>query len=232
MRILVVQHVPFEGPGHIADWARARGYPLTIMHPYAGMPWPALAALERLVLMGGPMSVHDEAEHPWLVGEKRLIADAIAAGKSVVGVCLGAQLIARTLGAAVRPNAQREIGWFPLELTAAARALPLCAAWPERLLAFHWHGDTFTLPPGALHVARSAACAQQAFLYAGRVLGLQCHLETTPASLAALHAHCGAELAAGGPFVQTAEELFAVGAAEYAALHRVLESVLDRLGAE
>ena len=133
-------------------------------HVYRGDPAPALDSFDRMVVMGGPMGVHDEQEHPWLAPEKAFLRRVVDAGKSIVGVCLGAQLLANVLGARVYRNPHREIGWFPIELTAAGTADPVFGPLAPGLSVYHWHGDTFDLPPEAVHLARSAGCAQQAFL--------------------------------------------------------------------
>jgi GMP synthase-like glutamine amidotransferase len=228
MRIHVLQHVPFEGPARIAHWARERSHVLTVSHLYAGDPVPELDAFDRLVVMGGPMGVADEAEHSWLRPEKARIADAIAAGRSVVGICLGAQLVADALGARVYRNAHKEIGWFPVQLTDAGRAHPLCEGLPAEQTVFHWHGDTFDLPPGAVHLARSAACEHQAFVIDDRVLGLQFHLESTPESVDAICTE-GAEEIVSDTYVQSAERMRTAPPEHYAAINRTLELLLDRL---
>lgn len=228
MRVHVLQHVPFEGPGHIATWATARGHGLTHSLLYAGAPLPDPTAYDLLVSMGGPMGVGDTAAHPWLAPELEHIRAAIAAGRAVLGVCLGAQLIAAALGAAVYPNPVREIGWFPLHPTAAGRAHPLGAALGEAGTVLHWHGETFDLPAGALHLASSSACPHQAFLYGDRVLALQCHLEVTPAAVAALCTHASADLVPG-PWVQDAASIQAAATTRCAPLHALLEGLLDRL---
>lgn len=189
---------------------------------------PAVAGFDRLVVMGGPMSVGDTEACPWLEDELALIAEAIAAGKSVVGVCLGAQLIAAALGARVYPNAAKEIGWLPIRLTDQARGLDFCDGLPAEQTVFHWHEDTFDLPAGAVHLAESEACANQAFLIDGRVLGLQCHLESTPASVAAICEHCADDIVPGR-FVQTVAEMRAADPDLYAGIGRTLEPLLDRL---
>jgi GMP synthase-like glutamine amidotransferase len=230
MHIQCLQHVPFEGPFGIADWARARGHALGITPLYEGAPLPDPVSFDWLVIMGGPMSVGDESEFTWLAPEKACIRAAIAAGKTVIGVCLGAQLIAEVLGARVYRNAHKEIGWMPIELTAAAQASSLFGFLPPRLTVFHWHGDTFELPVGAEHLARSAACEQQAFLYNERVLGLQFHLESTSESVAGIVAGCADELVPG-PYVQDRERLLAADAAEYLGIRAALDGILDRLPA-
>lgn len=228
MRLHVLQHVPFEGPAGIAEWANARGHALRVSHLYAGDRLPHSAAFDRLVVMGGPMGVADEQDYPWLGPEKRCIADAIAAGRSVVGVCLGAQLIAAALGAQVYRATHKEIGWFPVTLTEAGRRHPLCASLPAEQTVFHWHGDTFELPAGAVQLYRSEACAQQSFVIAERVLGLQFHLESTPESVAAICAHCADEVEPG-PTVQTLEAMRAVTPEHLQAMHRTLATLMDRL---
>jgi GMP synthase-like glutamine amidotransferase len=230
LRIQVLQHVPFEGPAAIGDWAADHGYPVAATHLYRGDPLPALDAFDRLVVMGGPMGIYDERDHPWLASEKAFLRQTIDAGKSIVGVCLGAQLLADALGSRVYRNAHREIGWFPIELTAEARSEAVFGPLAPGLKVYHWHGDTFDLPPGAVHLAYSAGCAQQAFLYGGRVLGLQCHLETTPASLAGLVAHCADEISPG-PYVQDAATMLAAEPSDYARIHSAMSGLLDRLPA-
>lgn len=230
MRIHFLQHVPFEGPAGIGAWAARKGHSVTTTPLFEHGRLPGIEAFDWLVVMGGPMGVRDEADYPWLANEKELIGAAIAAGKTVIGVCLGAQLIAAALGARVYRNAHREIGWFPIELTDQGRASDLFAFLPPRLQVLHWHGDTFDLPAGAVHPARSEGCEHQAFLYADRVLGLQFHLESTPASVADLVANCADEIVPGS-YVQDAERMLAATEEDYTCINQALFGILDRLPA-
>jgi GMP synthase-like glutamine amidotransferase len=225
MRIDVLQHVSFEGPGAIAAWAHERGYRLRSVRLDQGQAVPGAGDSDALVVMGGPMGAHDEGSHPWLAAEKRLIAQTIGSSGRVLGICLGAQLIAAALGARVFRNAEKEIGWWPVEWSAAGAA-QLLDGRPLRMTVFHWHGDTFDLPQGAVHLARSAACANQAFAIGERVLGLQFHIEVTPESVRALVQNGAADLARA-PYVQTAEAILNE-TGHYQELNTLLFEVLDR----
>ncbi|XFA72874.1 type 1 glutamine amidotransferase [Thermosynechococcaceae cyanobacterium Okahandja] len=225
MRLHYLQHVPFEPPAQIATWAKARGHSWQGTHLYVGEGLPRITDIDAVIVMGGPMGVDDEAHYSWLAAEKAFLAAAIARGLPILGICLGAQLLAQVLGARVTPGATKEIGWYPIELTTAAQAHPWFQAWPESLTVFHWHGDTFSLPDGALPLASSAACAQQGFLWGDRLLGLQFHLEVTPASIAELLHHGQAELVAG-EYIQSAADIMA-NADQTQRLTPHLEALLD-----
>jgi GMP synthase-like glutamine amidotransferase len=226
MRIHYLQHVPFEGPAHIATWASSRGHRLAGTRLHAGEPLPELSGLDWLVVMGGPMGANDEREHPWMRDEKALIEEAIAEGKPVVGVCLGAQLIASVLGAKVYRNAHKEIGWFPVR---KAPGLPTSSAFagaPAIFTPLHWHGDTFDLPTGSRRLASSEGCTNQAFEYRS-ALALQFHIEASEDSVRALLDHCAREIGEG-PYEQ---DPIVLGdcKAQVAAIRPILFSVLDRL---
>ncbi|MBI2480305.1 MAG: amidotransferase [Planctomycetia bacterium] len=227
MRIHYLQHVPFEGLGSMQPVLLAAGHTITVSRLYEAAALPTTEQFDWLIVMGGPMGVYDEREYPWLDTEKRLIENAIEDDKIVLGVCLGAQLIASVLGASVYANSHKEIGWFPVERTAAAAASGLGGTVPASVEAFHWHGDTFDLPAGALHLARSAACENQAFVYRQRILGLQFHLETTRESAEALIENCGHELV-GGPYLQSAEAMLS-GDERFTRINQVMKDLLERL---
>lgn len=179
MNIHCFQHVPFEGPGYIIDWVKSHGHAWSYTHFYEeDYEIPPLHEIDALIIMGGPMSVYDGDQYPWLTAEKQYIRTAIAAGKNVMGICLGAQLIAQVLGAAVKPALNREIGWFAIEPTEEAGEIP----WLQELfeagpVVFHWHADQFEIPDGAVNMASSLANKNQAFAVGSQVLGLQFHLE-------------------------------------------------------
>jgi GMP synthase-like glutamine amidotransferase len=226
VKIHCLLHVQHEGPALIADWAAARGHDLTEVHLYRDDRLPGRMDLEWLVVMGGPMNVYEHDRYPWLDPEAELIRAALAAGKRVLGICLGAQLMAKALGARVSENAHREIGWFPVTLTPEALRTDLFEGFPASVPAFHWHGDTFEIPAGALPLASSAGCAQQGFvLDGGRAVGLQFHWEVRPVDVEAWLA--GGDALRPGPYVQSAEAMRA--AAGFERSRQLLETLLDRM---
>jgi GMP synthase-like glutamine amidotransferase len=229
MRIHIIQHVAFEGPGAIAEWALERGHLMTLTEQSRGGRLPSLNDFDFLVVMGGPMSANDDSRFAWLTAEKQLIAEALRKGKAILGVCLGAQLVAQVLGARVYPNREKEIGWFPVRLTPEAAASGLFRGLPAEMTVLHWHGETFDLPQGAVRLAETVVCRNQAFELDGRVLGLQFHLEVLPQGLEDLIQHSAADLVRG-PSMQTGGELRASGHL-VEALRTTLFTLLDRLAA-
>lgn len=206
MRIHYLQHVPFEGLGHIAAWACKHEHQVSRTALYTDEPLPETDAFDLLIVMGGPMGVYDTIEHTWLIKEKYFIEGALRAGKKVLGICLGAQLMADVLGAKVHPNSHKEIGWHPVEQAPATSGTDWAQIIPDNFFAFHWHGDTFDLPSGAVHLASSEACLHQAFFYPPSALGLQFHLESTVDSIDLLVKHCGHELT-DGPYIQNGAQI-------------------------
>lgn len=207
MRLHYVQHVPFENPGSILAWADTCGCQVTCTRVFERAAFPNQEDFDWLVVMGGPMNVHEETSYPWLIQEKSFIRDSLDDGKIVIGLCLGAQLIADILGGVVESNGCPEIGWFPVRMLPAARASSLFDFLPEHPVVFQWHGDTFrTLPEKATLLATGELCRNQAFMYDDRVFGFQFHLENTGEIIAGLVENCRDELI-GVPSVQSAGEL-------------------------
>lgn len=192
LRIHALYHVDFEELSYIKQWAENQGHSITLTRFYENDPLPDQDSFDWLVIMGGPMSIHDETEFPWLLDEKYFIQQSINQGKTVIGVCLGAQLIADSLGAKVAPSGIKEIGWMPIQLTSQGLKHPLLKDLPkEAFTVFHWHGDGFDCPQGAVPIATSQGWANQGFIYqtpkhkelSTWVLGWQCHFEVTEKSM-------------------------------------------------
>lgn len=229
MNAHVLQHVPFETIGCIEPWLTERKARIGYTRFFEPWTLPDPAEVDLILAMGGPMSVNDEAELPWLAAEKQFLREAMGRGVAILGICLGAQLIASAAGARVYRAPQREIGWFDIQgLSAGAGVF----SFPGSVRVFHWHGETFDLPAGAVHLARSAVCENQAFQLGARVLGLQFHLETTPQTAGALLAHCGHELEGGGEFVQSAAQLRAAPLPAYETVNACMDQVLAYLTRE
>jgi len=224
MRVHVLQHVAFEDLGGIAPWLNARGAEIAVTRFFAGDPPPRSTNADWVIAMGGPMSVNDEEAFPWLRAEKEFIRRAIQDDKVVLGICLGAQIIASSMGATVYASAEREIGWHPVQAVRDGHPHSIGRALPSEFEAFHWHGETFDLPAGATPLARSPACENQAFVLGSKVVGLQFHLETTPLAAASLCDHCPEDLRPGR-WVQTRGEI--LGDRErFVRLHAVMQDLL------
>ena len=226
MRAHYLQHVPFEGLGSIEHWLQTAGFTISSTRFFQPFTLPDADALDLLVVMGGPMSVNDEAAFPWLAQEQAFIRNVIEAGKPVLGICLGAQLIASAMGARVYANAQKEIGWFPI--TAVASEDKSLFDLPASMDVFHWHGETFDLPAGATLLAQSEACSHQAFQLGSSVIGLQFHLETTAESARQIVTHCRDELIPAR-YIQSAQTILSVPPERYASINRLMGDVLEYL---
>jgi len=204
--VSIVRHAASEGPGHFATFLEARSIPWQLVAIDAGDPVPkSVARFSGLALMGGPMSVNDDL--PWIAPVIELIRDAVRRGLPVLGHCLGAQLMAKAFGAAVGPAPVKEIGWGRVEVADNAVA----REWFGELQsfeAFHWHGETFSIPPGATRVLGSALCANQGFAL-GKHFGLQCHVEMTAAMVRSWCelGHDEIEASASSPAVQGPEQM-------------------------
>lgn len=206
LRIECFMHVPFEGPGLITDWIGENKHVLSYTRFYENDPLPNPDQIDLLIIMGGPMNVFDYHIHPWMQEEIEWLTKFIKAGKSALGICLGAQIIAAALGSDVYPGKEKEIGWHNIRFLPAMGDYKICKALPATRRIFHWHGDTFDIPEGAIRIAESQAFPNQGFIYDTRVIALQFHLEVNRENVARLVENCHDELVPG-PFIQTKDEL-------------------------
>lgn len=223
MRAHYLQHVAFEGLGSIEPWLQTAGYEISSTQLFESSEFPALNEIDLLIIMGGPMSANDEVEFPWLSLEKQFIRNFIDSGKPVLGICLGAQLIASAMGAKVYQNSVKEIGWFPVQGISAVTSSFF--SFPASTEVFHWHGETFDLPQGATLIASNAACENQAFQIGDSVIGLQFHLETTPESAEEIVTNCRDELIPS-KYVQTEEEILTKKTGSYDSINRLMDNIL------
>jgi GMP synthase-like glutamine amidotransferase len=226
MRAHFLQHVEFEGLGSIESWLKAAGCEITNTRFFESAALPDLKKIDLLVVMGGPMSVNDESVFPWLASEKQFILEAINSGTPVLGICLGAQLIASALGARIYRNHVKEIGWFPIYGMLSNDKTFF--SFPPLMKVFHWHGETFDLPSGACRLAKSDGCENQAFQFGKSVIGLQFHLETTREAARELVTHCRDELVPS-TYIQTEKEILAVDPEIYKSINQMMGSVLSYL---
>lgn len=223
LRIHALFHTDYADLSFIKQWARAHNHPITVSRSYDNDNLPALDSFDWLIVMGGPMSVHDENKYSWLIKEKRLIKQAVDAGKTVIGICLGAQIIAHCLGAEVKPSGVKEIGWLPMQLTEAGQAHPLLQDLPKDFTVFHWRGEGFDCPKGASIIAKTQAWANQGFIYQTPehkargtwVLAWQCHFEVTKESLPKMVSNGNTAIQSGlkdyPETVQAPDEILALG---------------------
>jgi len=222
--VAVFQHAPTEGPGTIASWLSLQGAslePVEWWKPEASSCDPS--RFDACVVLGGAMNIYQHRDYPWLVAEKQKISRFLETGTPVLGICLGAQLLADCLGAKVTQNPFQEIGWWPLRFSDAARTL--FPDLPQEQTLFHWHGDSFSLPDGASRLASSDACPEQGFLYKNTTLALQFHPEVTPEMLPSF---CGEDETSkpSGPWVQTNESILSLSPSLCPPLSPLLDSLL------
>jgi len=226
MRAHFLQHVEFEGLGSIESWLKAAGCEITNTRFFESAALPDLKKIDLLVVMGGPMSVNDESVFPWLVSEKQFILEAINSGTPVLGICLGAQLIASAMGARIYRNHVKEIGWFPIYGMLSNDTSFF--SFPPLMKVFHWHGETFDLPSGAIRLAKSNGCENQAFQFGKSVIGLQFHLETTPEAAREIVSHCRDELVPS-KYIQTEKEILSAKPEIYKSINQMMGSILSFL---
>ena len=225
MRLHYLQHVPFEGLGTIESWAKANGYQITMTRLFDQDPLPMVDDFDWLIVMGGPMNIYEEGKYQWLVHEKLFIEECLKKNKFILGICLGAQLIADVLGGKVVKNTEKEIGWFPVSLTGEAQKDSVFfKGIPSSFMAFHWHEDRFNLPKACTRMAESEGCFHQAFGYGGRVVGLQFHIESTCEGVMELVRHCGGEFLTGR-YVQSPDDMVSK-AVYFNGIEKTLETFL------
>ena len=221
-----IQHVPYEHPGIIMQWATSRALTIETLLLQEDPVFPRLNPDDMLLVMGGPMGAFDDAQYPWMPKEKQFIKDAIAHRIPTIGICLGAQMIAAVLDADVTANAYTEIGFFPVAMSKSAAQNPLFSDVPRVFTPFHWHSDTFFIPKGAMRIAGNDACMNQGFIGPGKVLGLQFHLEVNTKLIDEWTDKLPPQ--SDPPYVQSLAEITAA-AARHTSLNRtILETVLDR----
>lgn len=227
LRVHCFQHVAFEDLGCIKEWCAIHGHPVTYTRFYKNESLPEAEDFDWLIVMGGPMGVYDEALYSWLPPEKKSIRAAIDHNKTVIGICLGAQLVAEVLGARVFSNPEKEIGWFDVVLTEQGKNLPVMKGMHRVSTVFHWHGDTFDLPQQAIPVFYSEACKNQSFLYKDNVLGLQFHVEITENGIRSMIRHGRHELK-HAKYIQSEQEILS-GIKNVGFNNKTMFQLLDRL---
>lgn len=242
LRIHALFHTDYEDLSFIKQWANNHHHMMSVSRSYNDYSLPKQESFDWLIVMGGPMSVHNEEEYPWLIAEKHLIRQAIDTGKTVIGICLGTQLIAHCLGANVQPANVKEIGWLPIQLTAEGQSHPLSQDLPKQdFTVFHFHGDGFDCPQGATAIATSEAWANQGFIYQTPqhkalgtwIMGWQCHFEVTKESLAKMVANGNDAIQSGlinyPETVQSATEIIEGGDKYIADNNARLAAILNRM---
>ena len=228
MRAHCLQNVPFEDMAAINEWLNLNKFEISYTRFFEDDELPDPFDIDWLIIMGGDMSVNDTKQHPWLKKEKQFIVDCIAQNKTVIGFCLGSQLIANSLGYKVYPNEHKEIGWYPIYKSNKVR-VDLFDNLPEELTVFHWHGETFDLPEEATLIASSEACKNQIFCVYPNIIGFQCHLETNTESLADISGECQGELETKGKYIQTSDEMVSGLKFYTKPMHSALFGILDKL---
>lgn len=201
-----IQHVPFETPGKLGSWITAHEHSISYSRLFDNDPFPATSSFDGLIILGGPMSVHDTDLFPWLATEKRFVNAAIQSGKKILGICLGAQLLAEGLGSNVYSNPEKEIGFMPVSFTEAGKRCSIFNGLQEKPIVFHWHGETFDTPVGATNLAFSDHCTNQAFIFKEHVLALQFHPEITREIVKEMLIHEAADITIG-PAIHSAQKI-------------------------
>lgn len=225
MRVHYIQHVPFENLGNIEPWLKHKNFEITSTKVFENHVFPEINEFDFLIVLGGPMNIHEEDQYCWLKEEKKFLKNIIDTQKPILGICLGAQLIADALGSRIYKNTHKEIGWHSINLTKEALNSRILIDLPKKLNVFHWHGDTFDLPEGSIRIAKSDACQNQGFIFENRIVGLQFHLESNRQSVINLCTHCKDKLISG-EFIQTKDKLLS-DEAKFEMLQKYLHKFLD-----
>ncbi len=226
MNVVVLKHAPFERLGQIEIWLEEKSVSVETVALYADeVQYPSLASTDLVIALGGPMSVNDEVNYPWLVAEKQYIRDVVKADIPLLGICLGGQLIAKALGAKVTDNPEVEIGWHKVSNVSDDAAV---FRFPDEIEIFNWHSETFALPKGAKRLLQSQACSNQGFQLGERIIGLQCHPEVTPSIIQEWIDEIGDQMTEGD-YVQPPGLMLAKPEAKILTVRPVLFDLLDYL---
>ncbi len=206
MKVHCLTHVSYEGPGYILQWLEEKEHSITFTRFYEDAALPDVSSIDAVVVMGGPMGTSDEENFPWLRKEKEFLYRCIAAGKRILGICLGAQLIAEVLGADIHTAPYKEIGWFPVyPAENALQTTWFTQLFEQKPMLFHWHGDQFMLPQKSPDLLKTDALSHQAFLCGNGIIGLQFHAEVTEYSLNDMLENGKNELSENGKYIQNAD---------------------------
>ena len=205
MKIHCIRHEPFEGLASIINWIQSNNHQLSYTHIYLGEVFPQIDEFELLIIMGGSASVYEKELYPWLIEEKKFIQKALKEKKKILGICLGAQILADALGAKVYKSACKEIGWFPVEFNTLL--LPKLKFLPDKLEVFHWHGDTFDIPAGAICIGSTKMISNQGFVYGENIIALQFHCEMDTEQLSMIIIGAGHELLEKGEYIQSEKQI-------------------------
>ena len=227
LKIHCIMHVPYEGPGIIADWIEKKNHSLTYTKFYAEASLPDASDIHMLVIMGGPMNVFDYHIYPWVEEEIEWVGAFIQSGKPVIGICLGAQIIAAALEAEVYPGTQKEIGWHSLQFLPSVGEYMIWKEHPGTRKVFQWHGDTFDIPENTIHIASSPAFPSQGYIFEKQVVALQFHLEVTHKGVQDLIENCKDEIVPAA-YIQSADAMIA-DTKHYKSNQQLMFQLLDYL---
>jgi GMP synthase-like glutamine amidotransferase len=205
MKIHCIRHEPFEGLACILNWINKHGHTLTFTHTHLNQSFPTEIDFDLLIIMGGTASLYDKKNKAWLKYESKFVSKALGANKKILGICLGAQIIAHVLGAEIYKNNKREIGWF--ETTFHDEGISIMPFLPKKIVPFHWHSDTFDLPQGAIGIASSEITPNQGFIYKSNVIALQFHLELNHENLKKITRALKSELLETDDNIQSAKHI-------------------------